>query len=305
MPAPRDLPLLVTFAAVVRRGSFTAAARELGLSKSSVSEQVRALEERCGVRLLERSTRKVRPTQVGEQVMATAAIVADASCSLDAVLEDHRDAPVGTLRVATTQDLGPRLVAPVAARLAVQHPRLRVEVTSDDSTRDLVQEGFDVAVRLGEPRLQGRVVVRLGQVPEPIVGTPALANAWSAARRPRDLRGAPWVHHALLAGTEVMSFIGPRDAREEVAVERRAHANTGEGVRALLLHGAGLGVLPEYMVADDLRAGALVRVCPDWLWKRVSLFVELPSSRQKPRRVRLFVDAIKHAVAEGALTLRA
>lgn len=305
MSGSRELPLLVAFAAVVRRGSFTAAARELGLAKSTVSEQIRALEERCGVRLLERSTRSVRPTQVGEQVMVTAAAVADAARALDATLEAHRDLPVGVLRVASTQDLGPRLVAPIVARMAAQHPGLRVELVSDDGSRDLVAEGFDLAVRLGAPKLQGRVVVRLARVAEPIVGAPALADAWAQARRPRDLRGAPWVHHSLLAGTEVMTFVGPRAAREEVAVVRRAQANSGEGVRALLLHGAGLGVLPEYFVAEDLRVGALVRVCPEWIWKSVTIYAELPSTRQRPRRVQLFLDALKLAVADGALVRRA
>jgi DNA-binding transcriptional LysR family regulator len=301
MPHPRDLPLLFTFAAVVRRGSFTAAARDLGLSKSSVSEQVRALEERCGVRLLERSTRSVRSTQAGERVMASAAAVADAALALDAVLEEQRGAPVGTLRVATTQDLGPRLVAPLAARLARQHPGLSVEVVSEDGPSDLVKGGFDLAVRLGVPRAQGRVAIRLAEVPEPIVAAPALAAAYAGARRPRELRGAPWAQHALLAGTEVMTFVGPGGARQEVAVVRRARANTGQGVRALLLHGAGLGVLPEYLVAGDLRRGALVRLCPGWVWKVLTLYVELPSRRQKPRRVQLFLEAIREAVAGGVL----
>lgn len=301
MSGSRELALLVAFAAVVRRGSFTAAARDLGLSKSTVSEQIRSLEERCGVRLLERSTRKVRATQVGEQVMATAATVADAVRALDATLEAHRDLPVGVLRVTSTQDLGPRLVAPIAAQMAAQHPGLRVELVSDDSPRDLVAEGFDLAVRLGAPRLQGRVIVRLARVPEPIVAAPALAEAWADARRPRDLRGAPWVHHSLLSGTEVMSFVGPRGAREDVAVVRRAQANTGEGVRSLLLHGAGLGVLPEYFLADDLRQGTLVRLCPEWIWKSPMLYAELPSKRQKPRRVQLFLQALKQALESGAL----
>lgn len=301
MSGPRELPLLVTFAAVVRRASFTAAARELGLSKSTVSEQIRALEERCGVRLLERTTRRVRPTQVGEQVLQTAVTVADAPRTLDATLESHRGVPVGVLRVASTQDLGPRLVAPLVARMAAQYPGLRVELVSDDNPRDMIGEGCDLAVRLGAPGRQGRVAVRLLRVPEPIVAAPALADAWAHARRPRDLRGAPWVHHALLPSTEVMSFVGPRGARDEVTVVRRAQANTGEGVRVLLVHGAGFGVLPEYLVADDLRRGALVRVCPEWIWKVVTVYAELPPGRQRPRRAQLFLDALKQALGAGAL----
>lgn len=84
-------------------------------------------------------------------------------------------------------------------------------------------------------------------------------------------------------------------------VTRRAQANTGEGVRALLLHGAGLGVLPEYFVTADLRRGDLVRLCPDWIWKKVTVFAELLSTKQKPRRVQLFLEALKKAVADHGL----
>lgn len=301
MSHARELPLLIAFATVVRTGSFTAAARELGLSKSSVSEQVSALEQRCGVRLLERSTRSLRPTQVGERVLETAQAVVEAGRRLDTVLEEHRDAAVGTLRVATTNDLGPRVVAPIAARLVAEHARLKVEVVSDDSPRDLVQGGFDCAVRLGTPRTQGRVVIHLTQIQEAIVAAPSLAANWAHARRPRELKGAPWVHHSLLSGTEVMSFLGPRDTREEVVVTRRAQANTGEGVRALLLNGAGLGAIPDYLVADEVARGQLIRVCPEWIWRRISLFVELPSVKQKPQRLTLFVDALRRATADRTL----
>jgi DNA-binding transcriptional LysR family regulator len=143
--------------------------------------------------------------------------------------------------------------------------------------------------------------VQLTQVDEPIVAAPAVAARYVNARKPRDLHAAPWVHHSLLAGTEVMSFIGPRGARQEVVVSRRAQANTGEGVRALVLHGAGVGVLPEYLVAEELRSGALVRLCPEWIWRRLLVFAELPSGKQKPQRLRLFLDGLKRAVADGAL----
>lgn len=297
MVQPRDLPLLMVFAHVTRLGSFTAAARELGLSKSVVSDQVRALEERCGVRLLERSTRRLRPTQIGEQVVAAAASVADAARDLEALLEEHRSAPVGTLRIATTYDLGPRLVVPVAARLAASHPALRIDVASDDSPQDLIAGRFDLAVRLGAPRESGQVVRRLALIPEPIVAAPALADAWAHAARPRELAGAPFARHALLSRGETMTFLGPRGEQEALVVTQRAQANTGEGVRALLLAGVGVGALPEYLIADDLARGALRRLCPGWVWKQVALYAELPSARRKPRRVQLFLDALKAACA--------
>ncbi len=296
----RDLPAFLVFAEVVRHGSFTAAAKTLGLSKSVVSEQVSALEERCGLRLLERSTRRLRPTQAGEQVLAATAAVEAAARTLAAVVEEHHHAPVGTLRVATTHDLGPRLVAPVAARLVAEHPGLDVDVVADDRPQSLMDGGFDLAVRLGRPRESSHVVVRLGMVSEPIVAAPFLAAPFANAVRPRELVGVPWVRHAVVDQGSVLTFLGPNDEADLVAVTPRARANTGEGVRALLLGGAGFGVLPEHLINDDLRRGALVRLCSPWVWKNVSLFAELPSASRKPRRVQLFLDAVKRVMAEGA-----
>jgi DNA-binding transcriptional LysR family regulator len=301
MIEPRDLPLLAVFAAVVRCGSFTAAARELGLSKSVVSDQVRALEERCAVRLLERTTRSLRLTQVGEHVLGAATAVVAATRDVEAILEEHREAPVGTLRVATTHDLGPRFVAPVAAALAARYPELRVDIVADDAAHDLIAGSFDLAVRLGAPRDSGYVMRRLGTTVEPVVAAPALADRYPSASRPRDLNGAPWACHSLLARGDVMTFRGPRGEQEEIAVSVRAQANTGDGVRALLLAGVGFGALPEHLIAEDLQRGALVRVCPEWIWKQVTLYAVLPSAKRRPKRVTLFLAALKEALVSAGL----
>lgn len=149
---PRDLPLLPVFVAVAQAGSFTGAARQLGLSKSVVSQHVRTLEERCGVRLFERTTRTLRLTQIGERVLEAALAVANAVKGLEQVVEVERQGATGTLRVTAPSDLGASVVAPVAAELAARHPDLRLDLVLDDGMRDLVAEGFDVAVRLGTIR---------------------------------------------------------------------------------------------------------------------------------------------------------
>jgi DNA-binding transcriptional LysR family regulator len=297
----RDLPLLAVFAAVSRLGSFTAAARELGVSKSVVSEQVRTLEERLAVRLIERSTRRLRLTQVGEQVLGAAAPVVGAGAAIDGILEQHRRTPVGTLRVAATHDLGARLVAPIAARLARQHPQLRIDLVCDDAVHDLIAGRFDLAVRLGAPRDSNYVMRRLAEFDEPIVGAPALAAAWSGATRPRELASAPFVRHALLGRPDVWRFTGPRGEVDEVRVTLRGQANTGDGVRALVLGGVGLGALPDYWIEADLRRGALVRLCPGWIWKRVSLYAVLPSARRLPKRAELFLAALKESFPRASL----
>lgn len=293
----KDLPLLAVFAAVVRHGSFTAAARVLGQSKSLVSESVRQLEERCGVRLLERTTRKLRLTQVGEQVLMTATTIADAARTLDSILDEHRNAPVGTLRIATTHDLGSLLVAPVAARLALQHPQMSIDIVSDDQSQDLIASRVDLAVRLGAPKESGSIVRKLARIAEPLLAAPSLLSLLPTASRPRELHGAPWVRHSLLPYHGALTFYGPKGETDTVTLTQRAQSNTGEGVRALLLSGIGLGVLPEYLVVDELRRGALVRLCPGWIWKQVTLYAELPSGKRKPRRVQLFLQALQETFA--------
>jgi DNA-binding transcriptional LysR family regulator len=136
---------------------------------------------------------------------------------------------------------------------------------------------------------------------EPIVAAPALADRYPAASRPRDLAGAPWVHHALLSRGEVMTFRGPRGEQDEIATTVRARANTSDGVRALLLAGVGFGALPEHLVAEDLQRGALVRVCPEWIWKQLTLYAVLPSAKRRPKRVTLFLAALKDALASAGL----
>lgn len=300
----RDLPLLAVFAAVARQGSFTAAARQLELSKSVVSDHIRTLEQRCSARLIERSTRRMRLTQVGEQVLEVAATVVGAARDVEAILEEHREALVGTLRVATTHDLGTRLVAPLLARLAGEHPQLRIDLVCDDVMRDLIGDRFDVAVRLGAPRDSEFIMRKLGSFGEPIVGAPELAASHPGVTRPRDLAGAPWVRHALVSRGQAFRFRGPRGQTDEIAADVRAQGNSGDSVRALLVGGVGFGVLPQYQIAEDLRRGSLVDMCPGWSWKQASLYALLSSPmRQQPRRVRLFLDALVQATKGGARQL--
>ncbi|HEU4409899.1 MAG TPA: LysR family transcriptional regulator [Polyangiaceae bacterium] len=285
----RDLPLLAVFAAVVRLGSFTAAARELGLAKSVVSQHVRTLEARCGVRLLERTTRRLRVTQVGERVLEAAAPVGVAVREVARVLEAHREAPTGTLRVTAPYGLGSTIVTPAAARLALAHPGLRVDLVFDDALREPVAEGFDVALRLGPLRESSLVVRRLGAEPEIIVGADAMAPRHLAAARPGELADAPWVTHSLLGLRGLWSFRSEAGERDRLAVAPRALVSASSALRELVLAGVGFAAMPLHTVARDLAAGRLRQACPGWFRRRLTLQALLPS-RESPPRVRLFLS---------------
>jgi DNA-binding transcriptional LysR family regulator len=296
MLTPDDAPLLAVFAAVVRRGSFTAAAAELGLAKSVVSERVGRLEARCGARLLERTTRRLRLTEAGAEALAAAGRVDDALGAFSRSLDASRREPVGRLRVATTSDLGATLVAPVVARLVSAHPKVRVEVLADDAPRDLLETGVDVAVRMGAPRASSFVLRRLATLAEPLVAAPALARRLGDPERPRDLIGAPWVRHALFTGP-TMRFTGPDGAVEEVPIDVRAEANAGPTLLALLLHGAGVGVMPEHALREHLYHGRLARLCPGWHWKKVTLYALTPSRPAQRPALAAFLTMLREQVA--------
>ena len=292
MLSPRDLPLLPVFVAVANTGSFTAAGRKLGLAKSVVSQHVRTLEARCGVRLMERSTRSVHLTQIGELVLDAAMEVLASVRSLDEVVDGHRQAATGTLRV--TLPLDPSLsamIAPIAAALTRQHTGLKVDLLFDDAVRDLVHDGFDVALRLGPVLASSYIVRRLGLEPEIAVASPALLDERGAPKVPRDLGGAPWVIHSGLPVRSSCTFRSARGEKAQVSVKVIASTNTVVALRDLLVAGTGFGLLPHHVVRDDLAAGRLRHVCPGWVTKKLTLHALLPA-RQSPPRVRLFLDRL-------------
>ena len=291
-----DGPLLVVFAAVVHHGSFSAAATSLKLSKSVISERVKQLEERCGARLLERTTRRLRLTEVGASVLDAATRVQDALGQLSHRLDASRTEPSGLLRIATTNDLGPLLIGPVVARLLAAHPKVRVEIVTDDARRDLLDSQVDVAIRLGEPKASSYVVRKLAVMEEPIVAAPALAGALGAIGRPRELAGAPWVRHSLLS-SGAMRFVGPGGARDEFVPSVRAESNSGPTLLSLLLHGAGVGTLPEHLLQEQLHQGRLVRLCPAWVWKTLSLFALMPSKSAPRPNIKAFLAMLQEQIA--------
>ncbi len=298
MISAAEMPLMAVFAAVVRRGSFSGAAREVGLSKSVISERVKLLEERCSARLLERTTRRLRLTDAGQLVLAAMARLEDTVGELSRTLDLNRAEPSGVLRVATTADLGPLLVGPVAARFVTRYPKVRVEVLSNDLMRDMLEARIDIAVRIGNPNDSSLVIRRLARLPEPIVAAPSLVQTLGPIHRPRDLASAPWVRHSLAQGAGALRFTGPGGRHDEVVPTVRALADSGATLLALLLHGAGVGVLPLHLLREPLASGRLVQLCPGWVWKTVTLHAMFPSRQHQRPVVQEFVAALQEQFAE-------
>jgi DNA-binding transcriptional LysR family regulator len=243
-----DLDDMALFAAVVRAGSFTAAASELGITKQAVSRRVAGLEASLGVSLLARSSRSMKLTEAGAQLLpACEEIVARASEARAAVHRSQHDLG-GWLRVTAPEVLGHELLMPVVAELARSHPALRFELLMTNRVVDLIEEGFDVALRLGEPA-KGAGARLLGRARGLYLASPRYVEARGEPRSLRDLG-----RHACIVSTAGERWsLGGRS----VAVEPALVVNTHEAVHRAVLAGLGIARLPEALASADLEAGRL------------------------------------------------
>ncbi len=284
-----NLGRMALFCSVVENGSFSAAARELSLSRSAVSESIAALERAVDSRLLERTTRQVRMTASGrlfhehcERMMRTGREALDS-------LDDQHQTPRGTLRVTAPGPLASLLIAPVVAGLRRAHD-IRVELSLGAAHVDLMQDNFDVAVRVGNrPRDSSLVVRVLGNVPEVLVAGAVLARR---IREPSDLASQPWVAHT--AQPEIIRLTS-RGKNVAVQLDPAVRVNRVETVLDLVSRGVGFGYSPEPFSPPRSR---LRRVLPGWRMGEVSVYMLLPSRKNLPARTRVFIDALAARWAE-------
>jgi DNA-binding transcriptional LysR family regulator len=286
-----DLRRMAIFAAVVDAGSFTAAARTLGLTKSAVSKQLALLEDRHGVRLLQRTTRRVTPTEAGIAFHRRCAeIVATAEAALGELVT-HGDRPRGRLRISVPLGLAdPFLAAPLAVFLQ-QHPDVHAEIEVSDELVDLVGEGWDLAIRAGQLRDSGLVARRIAPLELVIIAAASRFTRARAPRSPADLARHPFIVYGPLGNPHRLKFQCGR-RRATVRTTGRVVTNSGPVLRRLVLAGLGLGLLPRFFVADDLATGALVEVLPRWSLPAAAIYAVFASSQHVPPKVRHFVDHV-------------
>lgn len=295
MLSTRHLPLLVTFVQVCRDRSFTAAARSLSISKCLVSTHLRQLEDALGVRLLDRTTRRAALTQAGQDVLAAAERMVSAAADVSRIVESKQHAPTGVLKVGAPVDLGALIVAPAVARLCALHPELRAELVLSDGRTDPIEHHLDAVLTVNAPKDSGLISTRLGNDVEIIVASPSLARTWDAATEPKHLANAPWIAHPSIPISARHNFRNQRGAQQRLApTEARVLANTGDAIRSLVVGGAGFAVVPQQMVADDLRSGRMLRVLPKWTGRRIVVHACVPSRSHPPPRVKLFIAELRN-----------
>lgn len=280
---------IAAFARVVDSGSFSAAAGRLGISKSAVSAHVQRLEERLGVRLLNRTTRRLSLTEAGAAYYRHCAhILAEAEAAEQAAGALQRE-PRGTLRISAPSSFGWMHVAPAVPDFLKRYPELAIDITLSPAHVNLVDEGLDLAIRIGVLEDSPLVVRKLAPSRLVLCAAPAYLAARGVPREPRELAGhdclctnvLPWGDEWRLAG---------KDGEVRVAVNARFRSNSAEMLRTAALEGVGIAVLPTWSVAEALGAGALQRVLTAWEPPVSTIYAAYPGNRLMSMKVRAFVD---------------
>ncbi|EME68957.1 putative transcriptional regulator, LysR family protein [Paramagnetospirillum caucaseum] len=295
-----NLNRLAYFATVVEAGSFTRAAERLGVTKAVVSQQVSRLEEEMGVALLVRTTRQLYPTEAGSVFYERcAALLHEAEDAVQAVTQDIGE-PTGTLRLTAPFDYGAAVVAPAIAIFRQRHPQVEVEAMLSDTRLDIVAARIDVSIRVGWLADSSNLARRIGTFRQCLVGIPDWVSALAC---PEDVEALPWVANTALPEPRRWSFLH-QDGGETRRIEVRSGIamDTTMAVHACVRAGAGLSVLPDFLVADDLAAGRLVQLLPDWTLPSGGIHVVFPQSRFRPAKVRAFVRILEAAVQRTATT---
>jgi DNA-binding transcriptional LysR family regulator len=301
MSAP-DLNDLFYFAQVVESGGFAAAGRRLNLPKSKLSRRVALLEERLGVRLLQRSTRKFSVTEIGRDFYRhCVAMQMEAQAAQD-VIDNARSEPQGVLRVSAPISLLHRKVGVMIAEFLTRYPRLTVHVEAVNRRVDVIAEGIDVALRVRVPPLEESdlVVRNLGVGGGWLVGSPAQLEREGHPRTPAELLQLAGLSMTRPTGHYSWELIDQAGETVSLPYQPRLVTDDMMTLRSSALAGVGLVILPQFMVADDVESGRLVRLLPGWSTPTGYLQAAFPSRRGLVPAVRLFIDFLAEEFAKPA-----
>jgi DNA-binding transcriptional LysR family regulator len=292
------LQAITAFTRVVEAGSFARAADRLGISVSAVSRHVADLEAHLAVRLLNRTTRRLSLTESGRAFH-------ERSVQLLADLEEAEEAvgagahvPRGTLRITCGTTFGTHYVAEAVAAYAARHPQVRFDLDLSDRMVDLVEEGFDLAIRIGTVGSPGLIVSRIGTTSLVCTASPDYLARHGTPRVPEDLAQHRCLPYAYAPDRDVWRFRGP-DGEHAVAVSGPARANNGEMLTALSIAGMGVHLEPDIVVAPHVRDGTLVRLLPEYKPASMPIQAVYPSRRHLSAKVRSFIDFIAERFAEA------
>ena len=293
------LQQLTVFRRVVETGNITRAARDLAMSQPNVSRIVAELETRLGVPLLLRSPRGLAPTEAGHAFYSDAIRVLDALEEAETHVRGNQNGLSGPVRITASAPLFNRIVMPWLPDFLAEHPALEFEARLDSRLVDLVEEGIDLAIRVGEIADQSMIQRRLGRLEIALFAAPDHLARNGAPETPEELAAHPFCVTLASRMPVTMRLEGPEDQVAEVVVPVRFRSTDVEAITLAAIAGCGIGVLPEWSATPAVEEGRLVRVLPRWRAEAKDVHAVWPGTRALPRRVRAFLDRLVERCAEN------
>lgn len=292
----QDFNDLLWFLAVARELSFTKAAAKLGISQSTLSHTIKRLETHMGIRLLTRTTRNVALTEAGAKLRETLAPRIDEIDADIAALMALRDKPTGTIRITLSEHAMESVVWPKLRPVLKSYPDIKLELSLDAGFRNIVEDGFDAGVRLGESVEKDMIAVRIGPDWRLVaVASPDYFAAHPKPRHPKELVGHTCINmrQSTAGGLYAWEF-GKGSQELRVKVSGQLTINNPDAMIDAVLNGYGIAYLPENIVAEHIKSGELVQVLDDWSPLFDGYFIYYPSSRQNSAAFKVIVDALRH-----------
>lgn len=282
-----DLNEIAIFVKVVDAGSFTGAAKALNLPKSTVSRKITQLEEHLGVRLLQRTTRTLSLTDTGSAYYNQCArIIADVREANVAVTQ-MQSSPTGLLRITAPVLFGSRVLSEVVAEFLLEHPQIQLDMVLTDQPLDLIQDGIDVAFRVGALADSSLIARTLGEVSGILCASPAYLAQHGTPKHPNELKQHQVLSYAAQAEWE---FSGAENI--SVSMRPRIHVNDFESLKKFVLKGFGIASIPAIVCAEEIRSGELQPLLCDWPFNAFPIHALYPSNRHLSVKVRSFVDFV-------------
>ena len=298
--APDLLPLIAAFERVAHHASFTRAAAEMGVSPSALSQNLRTLEARLHVRLLDRSTRRVGVTEIGQRFLDEARLgLASLAMAVESV-DELRDQPSGLLRITLSRTAADLIVLPHLTPFLDAYPSISLELDCDNTLVDLVASGFDAGIRLGENLAQDVVAAPLGGLQRMVtVAAPSYLQGRTAPLVPSDLTQHRCLNVRLGGGLYNWEYVH-KGRRVDIQIGGTLVARDGDTLLSAIRSGAGIGLAFEAQVQDDLAAGRLVPLLKPWWPTFPGFHLYHPSRTHVPRKLRAFIDFMQQRLKDPA-----
>ncbi|PRX37060.1 DNA-binding transcriptional regulator, LysR family [Meinhardsimonia xiamenensis] len=286
------------FATVVDQGGFTDAAKKLGISKSAVSKHVSSLEQRLGARLLNRTTRRVSPTEIGLIFYDRARKVLNDAGEAEALVTAMQSAPSGLLRISVATDFGVNHISPILGEFLQTYPEISINMVLNNRFVELISEGFDMAIRIGELEDSSLRARKLTETTKRMIASPSYFQRYGRPMKIDDLNEHKLLHYSSQASGSVWKITAPSGEKRQVRTSGWLSVNDGQSLLNAAISGLGIAYLPSYLYHDAMAKGLVEEAIPDLPRETLGIYAVYPPGRFTQPKVRAFIDFLVEKFAD-------